>query len=52
MIFRNTSPVFVQGAVFADVAIIHRLDQDPAAAIRTDDWVRVYPSDGIVEILN
>lgn len=51
LIFRNTNPVFVQGAVFADVAIIHRLDQDPVAAIRTDDWVRLYPSDGIVEIL-
>lgn len=51
LIFRETNPVVVQGAVLADIPLVHRLDPDPVTTIRTGDWVRVVPEAGRVEIL-
>lgn len=51
LVFRETNPVMVQGAVLADLAVVHRLDPDPVATIRSGDWVRVVPEAGRVEIL-
>jgi predicted aconitase with swiveling domain len=51
LIFRNTNPIMVQGAVLAGIAIMDRLDPDPLTAIRTGDRVRIRPTDGLVEVL-
>lgn len=50
IIFRNASPIFVQGAIFAGLPIIHRLDQDPCATIRTGDACALFPVEGRVVI--
>lgn len=48
ILFRTTNPVMVQGAVLAGIAMMHRLEPDPVAAIQTGDWVRVDPGAGLV----
>lgn len=50
ILFRTTNPVLVQGAVLADVPLMHRLTPDPVETIRTGDWVQVDPGRGRVEI--
>jgi predicted aconitase with swiveling domain len=51
ILFQQTNPVMVQGAVLAGVAMLHRLDPDPVTTIRTGDWLRVDPAQGTVEVL-
>ena len=41
----------VQGAVLANVALMHELEPDPLANIRTGDTVRMRPSEGVVEVV-
>jgi|GEM_PF-2567918 uncharacterized protein len=48
IIFRNASPIFVQGAIFAGLPIIHRLRQDPCAEIKTGDLCTLKPTSGQV----
>ena len=49
-LFGRTNPVMVQGAVFAEVALMHELEPDPLEAIRTGDYVKMIPAEGIVEV--
>ena len=49
-IFGRTNPVMVQGAVWANVALMHDLDPDPVQTIRTGDYVKMIPEKGIVEV--
>jgi predicted aconitase with swiveling domain len=51
LIFRRTNPVVVQGAVLADIPLLHLLEPDPVIALRTGDWVRITPEHGLVEVL-
>ena len=51
-IFGRTDPVMVQGAVLANVALMHELEPDPLATIRTGDTVRMRPADGVVEVVS
>lgn len=51
LLFRRTNPVMVQGAVLADVPLLHELAPDPVTALRTGDWVRIVPEAGRVEVL-
>jgi len=50
IVFRRASPIFVQGALFADIAIMHGLKDDPCGIIRMDDDAGVFPRDGRIEI--
>ena len=50
-IFGRTNPVMVQGAVLANVALMHELEPDPLATIRTGDTVRMRPAEGVVEVV-
>lgn len=50
ILFRTTNPVMAQGAVLAGVALLHQLQPDPVATIRSGDWVRVDPAAGRVEV--
>ncbi|MFC4004021.1 aconitase X swivel domain-containing protein [Prauserella oleivorans] len=52
LLLRTTNPVLVQGAVFAGIPIMHRLDVDPVRTIRTGQLVRVVPYEGRVEALD
>jgi predicted aconitase with swiveling domain len=51
LIFRRTNPVMVQGAVLAEVPLLHLLEPDPVTTLRTGDWVRVEPERGLVEVV-
>ena len=50
LIFQQTNPVMVQGAVLAGVAVLHRLAPDPVVALRTGDWLHVDPAAGTVGV--
>ena len=50
IVFRHASPIFVQGALFAGIPIIHELAEDPCSLIFTDDEVALYPADGRIEV--
>ncbi len=50
IIFRNTSPIFVQGALFAGLPIMHRLNQDPCTMIKNGDEIVLKPKEGKVEV--
>lgn len=52
LIFRRTNPVMVQGAVLADLPLLHCLDPDPVSTLRTGDWLRIMPALGLVEVLH
>ena len=41
----------VQGAVLANVALMHELEPDPLASIQTGDTVRMRPAKGVVEVV-
>ena len=51
ILFRETNPVMVQGAVLAGVSMLHRLEPDPVSTLLTGDWLRVDPAAGTVEVL-
>ncbi len=50
IVFRRASPIFVQGALFADIPIMHDLPEDPCSAIQTGDDVELIPRDGQIII--
>jgi len=52
ILFQTTNPVMVQGAVLAGVTMMHRLEPDPVATIRTGDRLRVDPASGTVHVVS
>jgi predicted aconitase with swiveling domain len=50
LIFRETNPIMVQGAVLAGIPIMHRLVPDPVEVIESGDYLRMFPEAGIVEV--
>jgi phosphomecalonate degydratase small subunit len=50
ILFAATNPIMVQGAALAGLALLHRLEPDPTVTIRSGDWLRVRPADGLVEV--
>lgn len=51
LLFQQTNPVMVQGAVLAGISLMHRLAPDPVTSIRTGDLLRVDPERGTVRVL-
>ncbi len=51
MVFQAANPIVCQGAVFAGLPILHRLQPDPVETLRAGDWVRLKPAEGLVEVL-
>lgn len=51
LIFRQANPIVAQGAVFAGLPILHRLEPDPVDSLHSGDWLRLRPAEGIVEVL-
>lgn len=52
LIFNVLNPVMVQGAVLADIPIMHGLAPDPIGNIRSGSEVIMYPADGRIEVSN
>lgn len=52
LICTRTNPVFVQGCVLARIGIMHELEPDPVATLRTGDRVRFDPENGTVTVLD
>ena len=50
IIFREASPIFVQGCLFAGIALMHRLSQDPCTKIRSGDLCKLFPGEGRIEV--
>lgn len=50
IVFQRASPIFVQGALSAGLAIVDNLDGDPCQLIRSGDEVALYPRTGRVEV--
>jgi predicted aconitase with swiveling domain len=50
LLFSTTNPIMVQGAVLADLPLMHRLEPDAPTTIRSGDWLRVDPAAGTVEV--
>ena len=50
-IFGHTNPVMIQGALLANVALMHELEPDPLTTIRTGDSVRMCPAEGVVKVV-
>ena len=48
IIFREASPIFVQGCIFAGLSIIHGLNPDPCTTLKTGDHCELFPTQGIV----
>jgi uncharacterized protein len=46
IVFRRASPIFVQGALFAHIPIMHEFDEDPCALLNTGDDVELLPREG------
>lgn len=51
VVFSAANPIVCQGAVFAGLPILHRLQPDPVEALQTGDWVRLLPAEGRIEVL-
>lgn len=51
LICMRTNPVFVQGCVLAGIGIMHELEPEPVATLRTGDRVRFDPENGMVTVL-
>ena len=49
--FGVTNPVMVQGAVFAGITITEGWSEDPLRCLRTGDFVRVSPSQRLIELV-
>jgi hypothetical protein len=50
IVFQRASPIFVQGALSAGIAILDGLDGDPCQLIHSGDEVALYPRAGRLEV--
>jgi len=50
LLYDKTNPIMVQGAVMTNTPIMDGFDQNPVEVIKSGDWVRIKPVQGIVEV--
>ena len=50
LIFREVSPIFVQGCLFARLPVIHQLQPDPCTTLRNGDNCELFPAEGRVVV--
>lgn len=46
IVFREASPIFVQGSIFAGIPLMHGLSPDPCTSIATGDYCQLFPAQG------
>jgi uncharacterized protein len=51
LVFGEANPIMVQGAVLADLPLLDRLSPDPWEGVRSGDWLRLVPAEGLLEVL-
>ena len=50
IVMRRISPIFVQGALFAGIPVLHSLEDDPCERLVSGDDVALYPTFGRLEV--
>jgi len=50
LLYNRTNPIMVQGAVLMNVPIMDFFDQNPVEVIRSGDWLKLRPAQGVVEV--
>ena len=50
LLYDRTNPIMVHGAILTNLPIMDRFDQNPVGSIKSGDWIRVKPEQGIVEV--
>lgn len=50
LVFGTTNPVMVQGAVLAELPLMHRLEPPPHHTIHTGDWLEMDPPAGAIKL--
>lgn len=50
LLYNRTNPIMVQGATMMNVPIMDFFDQNPVEIIRSGDWLKLRPAQGIVEV--
>jgi len=50
LLYDRTNPIMVQGAVMTNIPIMDGFDQNPVEVVKSGDWVKVKPAQGIVEV--
>ncbi len=50
LLYDRTNPIMVQGAVLTNIPIMDGFDQNPVEAIKSGDWIKVKPAQGIIEV--
>ena len=50
LLYDRTNPIMVHGAILTNLPIMDRFDQNPVGTIKSGDWIRVKPEQGIVEV--
>lgn len=50
LLYDRTNPIMVHGAILTNLPIMDCFDQNPAGSIKSGDWIRVKPEQGIVEV--
>ncbi len=51
LVFARANPIVVQGAVFAGLPILHRMEPNPQDVLKTGDLLRLIPAEGVIEVL-
>jgi predicted aconitase with swiveling domain len=51
VLFGRTNPVMIQGLVMAGIPVMHQVEPDPFAVLRTGDRIRMSPARGVVELV-
>jgi len=50
LLYNKTNPIMVQGAIMTNIPIMDGFDRNLVEVIRSGDWVKVRPAQGIVEV--
>ena len=50
LIYSRSNPIMVQGAIMANIPIMEHFNENPIEVIRSGDWVRMKPTEGVVEV--
>ena len=50
LLYNKTNPIMVQGAVLTNIPIMDGFEQNPVEVIRSGDWIKIKPAQGIIEV--
>jgi predicted aconitase with swiveling domain len=50
LLYNKTNPIMVQGAALVGIPIMDGFDQNLVEVVKSGDWVKVKPAQGIIEV--